>query len=53
MGTAAARRAVAAARAAASKADAFVHHESEVAFEYVSAGFCEAQAAAEAMQRVK
>lgn len=49
---AAARRAVAAARAAASKADAFVHHEADVAFEYASAGFCEAQAAAEAMRRV-
>ena len=48
---AAARRAVRAARIAASKADQFMHHEAEVAMTYASAGFCEAQAAAEAMRR--
>lgn len=48
---AAARRAVRAATMAARTAEDFMHHEAEVAFEYASGAFCEAQAAAEAMRR--
>jgi len=49
---AAARRAVEAAKLAAKKADAFARHETELVVQYTSGKFCEAQAAAEAMQRV-
>ena len=49
---AAARRAVEAAKLAAKKADAFARHETEQVVQYTSGKFCEAQAAAEAMQRV-
>ena len=49
---AAARRAVEAAKLAAKKADAFARHETELVVQYTSGKFCDAQAAAEAMQRV-
>lgn len=41
-----------AAKLAAKKADAFARHETEQVVQYTSGKFCEAQAAAEAMQRV-
>lgn len=49
---AAARRAVEAAKLAAKKADSFARHETDLVVQYTSGKFCEAQAAAEAMQRV-
>ena len=41
-----------AAKLAAKKADSFARHETDLVVQYTSGKFCEAQAAAEAMQRV-